>query len=120
MPMAEPQAFVVGAFVLPLAALVVATILEFAVPALQVPAVDALLRIAWDGTVTALGLTGAIGSDVLGRGDVVGVEQLLGLSPVTLQTLAIFWVLFCLALLISLRARSNRRWYIGVIGIMIA
>jgi hypothetical protein len=116
------QPYFVGAFILPVAALIVATVFEFSIPTLRKNLPDALIRIGWDGAVTALGLTGAIGSDFanLTSRQSVAVVSELATNGAMMQTAAILWVLLCLAILLGIRSTENPGYGKGFWAIVLA
>jgi hypothetical protein len=114
------QPYFVGAFVVPVAALILAITFEMAIPQLNESIPAALVRIGWDAAVTALGLCGAIGSEFVhmtahNAGAVVAsINANIGL----VEILSLFWAFGCIALLLNIRAR-NPGYGLGVLSVVI-
>ena len=114
------QPYFVGAFLVPVGALILAILFEMAIPALNESIPDALVRIGWDAAVTALGLCGAIGSEFVhltehhGGAIVATMNANIGL----VEILSVFWAFACIAILLNIRGRKPGYW-LGALSVVV-
>lgn len=114
------QPYFVGAFIVPVVALMLAIMFEMAIPGLNESIPAALVRIGWDASVTALGLCGAIGSEFVNltehhAGAVVAeINANIGL----VEILSVFWAFACIALLLNIRRRKPG-YPLGLLSVVI-
>jgi hypothetical protein len=109
--------YFIGAFVIPLLALTLAAVFELGIPQLRESLPAALVRVGWDGAVTALGLCGAIGSEFVGltRNTQNVVVAQIDANIALVEILVIFWVVIWLGVLVGIRAAKRPPGFVKAI-----
>lgn len=114
------QPYFVGAFLVPVGALVLAIMFEMAIPGLNETVPAALVKVGWDAAVTALGLCGAIGSEFthLTAHHGGAVVTAINANIALVEIVSVFWAFFCIAGLLIIRARNPGYW-LGSLSVVI-